>query len=175
MKSRKVKFGQTLSKLRKDFRNGEFQDKGPSIRRLAEMAKVDFSLIGGLESGKRQAGELTLRKLATALGLDQQATDEFVSEGLTAAGTQPVMERHSEFPAQFLNELPKQVLEHCRGIDPSEIVEIIKQDGVDLAWRMKDGICYALEIKIGKGASPEKAKESLYANLRRAGHRPNGK
>ncbi len=132
------------------------------------MSQVDFSLIGGLEAGKRKAGELTLRKLAVALGLNPEETEEFVNEGLSAAGTQPVFEKHSRFPAQFLNELPKQVLEHCRGIDPEEIVEIVKQDGTDLTWRMKDGTCYALEIKIGKGASPERAKEALHENLRRS-------
>lgn len=168
MKGRKQIFAKTLRDLREGLRSDLFQKKGPSIRKLAEMAKVDFSLIGGLEAGKRQAGELTLRKLAVALQLKPEATEEFVNEGLSAAGTQPVIERHSRFPAQFLNELPKQVLEHCRGINPEEIVEIVKQDGTDLTWRMKDGTCYALEIKIGKGASPERAKEALHENLRRA-------
>lgn len=168
MLDRKKNFGKILKRLREGVRSEEFQKKGPSIRRLAEMSNVNFSLIGGLEAGKRQAGEITLRKLAAALRLKQEATEEFVNEGLSAAGTQPVIERHSRFPAQFLNELPKQVLEHCRGINPEEIVEIVKQDGTDLSWRMKDGTCYALEIKIGKGASPERAKASLHENLRRA-------
>lgn len=168
MFDRKKNFGRILKRLREGVRSEEFQKNGPSIRRLAEMSKVNFSLIGGLEAGKRQAGEITLRKLAAALGLNPEETEQFVNEGLSAAGTQPVFERHSRFPAQFLNELPKQVLEHCRGIEPEDIVEIVKQDGTDLTWRMKDGTCYALEIKIGKGSSPERAKASLYENLRRA-------
>jgi len=168
MQERKEKFARTLRELREGVRSAEFQKKGPSIRKLAEMSQVDFSLIGGLEAGRRQAGEITLRKLAAALGLDGETTEDFVNEGLSAAGTQTVIERHSRFPAQFLNELPKQVLEHCRDIDPDEIIEIVKQDGADLTWRMKDGTCYALEIKIGKGASPERAKEALHENLRRA-------
>ena len=168
MLDRKKNFGKILKRLREGVRSEEFQKKGPSIRRLAEISSVNFSLIGGLESGKRQAGEFTLRKLASALGLNQEATEDFVNEGLSAAGTQAVIGQHSRFPAHFLNELPKQVLEHCRGLDPNEIVEIIKQDGTDLTWRMKDGTCFALEIKIGKGASPERAKEALHENLRRS-------
>lgn len=168
MLDRKENFAKILKGLREAVRSDEFQKKGPSIRRLAEISHVDFSLIGGLEAGKRQAGEITLRKLAAALGLEGETTEDFVNEGLSAAGTQPVIEKHSRFPAQFLNELPKQVLEHCRDINPEEIVEIIKQDGTDLTWRMKDGTCFALEIKIGKGASPERAKEALHENLRRS-------
>jgi transcriptional regulator with XRE-family HTH domain len=163
---RKRKFGTKLRHLRKACRTND--GKGWTLKELSDKSQVDLALISAVERGTRNAGEVTLRKLAQALGLLEGDTRKFVLEGLSAAGSKQVLDEYKDYPAHFLHLLPEQVSSEVPGFDPMKIVMLQSNGGADgsgsdLMCQMEDGKWLAIQIKVAHGDSKEDAMTRLEA------------
>ncbi|MCB1077334.1 MAG: helix-turn-helix transcriptional regulator [Verrucomicrobiae bacterium] len=163
---RKLKFGEALRKLRGSQRDAD--GRPLSLRGLAGRAKMNHSFIAGIESGNRNAGEISLRKLANALGLSPDETEAFVEEGLSAAGSKQVLDNFKDFPTAFLHVLAREILSAYPEMDPGKIEDVLWRGGglkaseADLLWRIGDH-WFAAEISVSCGNCPSAA----FANLKR--------
>ncbi len=120
-------FSERLTELRTtaNLTNGE----------LAEMACVPRSLIAGLQSGKRRAGELQARKIAHALDLKGEEFDLFVFEAINQC-TRKVLKEVEEYPAEVLNELAMKLKK--AGIQPDHVAGCTSLAG-NMALDLYDG------------------------------------
>lgn len=92
--SMKVPFKKILRQLREraNLTNAE----------LADMADVPRSLVSGLETGNRRAGEFVARKLGQALGLEDEELQEFILASIDM-GTDKVLFDIRRYPSKVLN------------------------------------------------------------------------
>lgn len=169
MENRKKKFGKKVRTLRLGLDLGD--GKVVTVRKLGEVSGVDFALISCVERGERNAGEVSLRKLAKAFQLNQEASEAFVEEGLSAAGSKQVLDRFRDFPTHFLHLLPREILAQFPDLDPKEI-EVVEgfQDASqdrhpDLVWRVGSK-WFVGQITIATGTTPSQAMDSLGQKLK---------
>ncbi|MFZ4441582.1 MAG: hypothetical protein ACOYOS_24500 [Syntrophales bacterium] len=106
----KNNFPQLLSKLRRKASLTNVQ--------LSELAPVSRSLIGGLQSGKRVAGEYQAKKLGIALGLEGAELDAFIFSGINRC-SEKVLQDSQPYPAELLNLLARQL--KLAGVSPDKI------------------------------------------------------
>jgi len=162
---RRRNFGRKLRELRL---NHETESGGGvTLQRLAEISHVDYALISAVERGTRRVGEISLRKLAAALDLDEKGTESFVLEGLTAAGSNQILEEAKDFPVHFLHAIAREIRLAFPDQDPGEIDEVVyhpasrENYSPDLMWSNKEGEWFALEISLAKGRNPTEAVSKL--------------
>ena len=105
-------FGETLTELR--------TRRNLSNRGLAELAEVPYSLIPGLQSGKRRVGESRARRIGIALGLEGERLEQFVLQAINGC-TEKVLKNVMGFPASLINFLP--LCLRTAGILPAEVRE----------------------------------------------------
>src|SRR5262245_59486008 len=110
------KFGQKVAAMR-----GEL-----SLRRLAKKCGVSFSLIGGIENGRRAGGKRSLDKLGRCFGLRGQKLEEFIEEGLMASGRDKLLEYRIQCPAPVHNLLARRLSD--AGISPLACTDVIVPD-----------------------------------------------
>lgn len=137
-----------------DFEAGRRIPGADVLQRLAiatgldKEAAVDLALISAIERGTRNAGEKTLRKLAAALEFSAEEIEQFVMEGLSAAGTKQVMDKYKNFPADFLHLLPAYIHALIPNFDPSQIHEVKTDTKGNITWRMYSGEYFAAKLQV---------------------------
>ena len=143
---------------------------GLSLRKLEKKCGVSFSLIGGIENGRRAGGKRSLEKLGRCFGLRGQALEDFIEEGLMASGRDKLLEHTKQYPAPVYNLLARRLSD--AGISPLAFTDIIVPDpqrrfsvfeyantrsrarelsrrkSPDLILRGRDGSTFLIEIKI---------------------------
>lgn len=142
----KERFRHRLRRLRENYRDEQTGKVGLTLRELGLRANVDFAYLGAIESARRNAGEITLRKIARALALSSTETESLVRQGLCAAGRLPGSEGMWEFPAEFHCAIPTVLA--TMGLDPKEIQQVELRKPSVLTWRMVDGTSYRAQIEI---------------------------
>lgn len=118
------------------------------------------------------------------MGLSVEETEEFVDEGLSAAGSKQVLEQFKEFPTHFLHVFPREIHSAFPNLKPSEIEDVVWSGGrdtpapagscaaipcgsqPDLMWRVADK-WFAAAITIASGDTPTGAKANLAQKLKR--------
>lgn len=163
----RVNFGTRLRELRKSFRDSKHQRKGLTLRELGERAGMSISRIADIETGRRGAGEATLKRIAEALSLDGEAARQFVLHGLGAAGTQKLPEDFTGIPPHAYEVLMQEILAMNRGVLPGPFLATRQQNECDLLWQAEDGRWFALEILAAAGASPQEAIRKLQEKIKR--------
>jgi transcriptional regulator with XRE-family HTH domain len=142
-----------------------------SLRRLERKCGVSFSLIGGIENGRRAAGKRSLQKLGRCFGLRGQKLEDFIEDGLMASGRDKLLEPTKHYPAPVYNLLARRLSD--AGISPLAFTDVIvldprrplpkslrhfqaishrqelsKHKSPDLILRGPDGSTFRVEIKI---------------------------
>jgi transcriptional regulator with XRE-family HTH domain len=155
------KFGKKVAAMRGDV----------SLRKLGRKSGVSFSLIGGIENGRRSGGKRSLEKLGRCFGLRGQELEDFIEEGLTASGRDKLLEPTKQYAAVVYNLLARRLSD--AGISPLAFTDVIvpdpqrplpkslqyfkagwrtrvlfKRKSPDLILRGRDGSTILVEIKI---------------------------
>src|SRR5947207_15107867 len=110
------KFGKKLAAMRGTL----------SLRTLEKKSGVSFSLIGGIENGRRSGGKRSLEKLGRCFGLRGQKLEDFIEEGLMASGRDKLLEHTKQYPAPVYNLLARRLSD--AGISPIAFTDIIVPD-----------------------------------------------
>jgi len=122
-----------------------------TVQTLADKAKVNPTLVSGLQNNKRQVGENNARRLGIALNLSGKELENFVYAAINEC-SEKVMEQNKPYPAEVLNLCAKQLQES--GIDGDQISRCVLkpklQDGrePDAIVYMNDGRAALIELKI---------------------------
>ena len=136
-------FGNTLTTLRARL-NLTVQD-------LANKAKVNPTLVSGLQNAKRQIGENNARKLGSALNLSGGELENFVYAAINEC-SERVMDDCKMYPAEVLNLCARHLQE--QGISGEQISRCVLkpklQDGrePDAVVYLIDGRTALIELKI---------------------------
>ena len=155
------KFGKKIAAMR----------GGLSLRKLGRKCGVSFSLIGGIENGRRAGGKRSLEKLGRCFGLRGQQLEDFIEEGLMASGRDKLLDPTKEYAAVVYNVLARRLSD--KGISPLVCSDVIVPDPqrplpkwlgyFDAIWRRResskskspdlilrgpDGSTFFVEIKI---------------------------
>ena len=122
-----------------------------TVQSLADKAKVNPTLVSGLQNSRRQVGENNARRLGMALDLSGKELESFVYAAINGC-TEKVMEDCKQYPAEALNLCAKQLQES--GIGGEQISRCVLkpklQDGrePDAIVYMNDGRTALIELKI---------------------------
>jgi len=138
----KNNFPQLLSKLRRKACLTNVQ--------LSELAPVSRSLIGGLQSGKRVAGEYQVKKLGIALGLEGAELNAFIFSGINRC-SEKVLQDSQPYPAELLNLLARQL--KLAGVSPDKISSCVVIEDASLcnvAIYLMDGTQAIIETTLMK-------------------------
>lgn len=136
-------FGNTLTTLRNRM-NLTVQD-------LANKAKVNPTLVSGLQNSRRQIGENNARRLGMALDLSGVELENFVYAAINEC-SEKIMENCKPYPAEVLNLCARHLQE--QGIDGEQIDRCVLkpklQDGrePDAVVYLNDGRTALIELKI---------------------------
>ena len=122
-----------------------------SVQQLADKAKVNPTLVSGLQNNRRQVGENNARRLGMALNLSGRELENFVYAAINLC-TEKVLDECKGFPAEVLNLCARHLQE--QGINADHVNRCVLkpklQDGrePDAVVYLKDGRTALIELKI---------------------------
>lgn len=122
-----------------------------TVQDLANKAKVNPTLVSGLQNSRRQIGENNARRLGMALDLSGVELENFVYAAINEC-SEKIMENCKPYPAEVLNLCARHLQE--QGIDGEQIDRCVLkpklQDGrePDAVVYLNDGRTALIELKI---------------------------
>jgi len=122
-----------------------------TVQSLADKAKVNPTLVSGLQNSRRQIGENNARRLGVALNLSGRELENFVYAAINEC-SEKIMENCKPYPAEVLNLCAKHLQE--QGINADNVTRCVLkpklQDGKepDAIVYMNDGRTALIELKI---------------------------